>query len=107
MEDHQLQQLKLWKLWSVGEEVLEKFGILKIDEQTVSIEIRNAIHKAVLDKYGPIALMIWVLNLENQPIGSDKTSSRIIKKKKKIYFGKYQKILALEKFFYYMKIADR
>ena len=45
-------------LGPVGEEVLKEFGILKIDEsKRYPIEIRNAIHKAVLDKYGPIALI--------------------------------------------------
>ena len=45
-------------LGPIGQEVLKEFGILRIDEsKSYPIEIRNAIHKAVLDKYGPIALI--------------------------------------------------
>ena len=53
-------------LGPVRKEVLKEFGILKIDEnKSYPIEIRNAIHKAVLDKYGPVALINIVTNLEN------------------------------------------
>ena len=45
-------------LGPIGQEVLKKFGILSINEsRSYPIEIRNAIHKAVLDKYGSIALV--------------------------------------------------
>ena len=45
-------------LGPLGREVLENHGVTKISEnEQYPFEIRNAIHKAVLDKYGEIALL--------------------------------------------------
>ncbi len=45
-------------LGPIGEEVLLENGITTIDKETqYPYELRNAIHKAVLDKYGEIALI--------------------------------------------------
>ena len=99
-------------LGPVGEEVLKEFGILKIDEKKrYPIEIRNAIHKAVLDKYGPIALID--MGFKFGELAHEvliKPVVELSKKEEKNLISKNisKRLLALEKVFsYYMKIADR
>ena len=99
-------------LGAVGEEVLKKFGILKIDERKkYPIEIRNAIHKAVLDKYGPVALID--MGFKFGELAHDvliKPVAELSKKEEKNLISKNisKRLLALEKVFsYYMKIADK
>ena len=99
-------------LGPVGEEVLKEFGILKIDEsKRYPIEIRNAIHKAVLDKYGPIALID--MGFKFGELAHDvliKPVVELSKKEEKNLISKNisKRLLALEKVFsYYMQIADK
>ena len=99
-------------LGPVGKEVLKKFGILKIEaNKRYPIEIRNAIHKAVLDKYGPIALIDMGFKFgELAHKVLIKPVVELSKKEEKNLISKNisRRLLALEKvFFYYMKIADK
>ena len=99
-------------LGPVGEEVLKEFGILKIDEsKRYPIEIRNAIHKAVLDKYGSIALIdIGFKNGELAHEGLIKPVAELSQKEAKGLGARNisKRLIALEKVFsYFVKVGDK
>ena len=99
-------------LGPIGHEVLKEFGILKIDEsKSYPIEIRNAIHKAVLDKYGSIALIdIGFKNGELAYEGLIKPVAELSQKEAKGLGARNisKRLIALEKVFsYFVKVGDK
>ena len=53
-------------LGPIGKEVLKENGIKKIIEnKEYPYELRNNIHKAVLNRYGEIAIFLWVIKTPN------------------------------------------
>ena len=99
-------------LGPIGHEVLKEFGILKIDEsKSYPIEIRNAIHKAVLDKYGSIALIdIGFKNGELAHEGLIKPVAELSQKEAKGLGARNisKRLIALEKVFsYFVKVGDK
>ena len=53
-------------LGPIGKEVLKENGIKKIIEnKEYPYELRNNIHKAVLNRYGEIAIFLWAIKTPN------------------------------------------
>jgi len=99
-------------LGPIGHEVLKEFGIFTIDEsRSYPIEIRNAIHKAVLDKYGSIALInIGFKNGELAHEGLIKPVVELSQKEAKGLGARNlsKRLIALEKVFsYFVKVGDK